>query len=170
VDPFKLQELVRTEASELFCVCDTIPVNCQAAVVLAMVHVAKAVEELIAMDGIDRIADRPLRDAEAQLLTINGWIQQHANEYSSLLDATDTAGMTTMLLNYMHAELVTKDAAYWDREAKHKRQIAELNALAAEKVTDLQRQLDAAHAAPMALNVTVVPGLPGTWSPSTEVR
>jgi hypothetical protein len=170
VDPIKLQELVRAEASDLFKVCDTIPVNCQAAVVLAMVHVAKAVEESLALDGIDCLADRPLRDAEAQLLSISGWIQQHADEYSSLLDATDTAGMTIMLLNYMHAELVAKDAAYWDREAKHKRTVDQLNTIAAEKVADLQRQLDAAHATPKALNVTVVPGLPGTWSPTVEVR
>jgi hypothetical protein len=31
-------------------------------------------------------------------------------------------------------------------------------------------EADRLNAAPMALNVTVVPGLPGTWSPSTEVR
>ncbi len=195
MDNLKLQELVRQEAGDLFDVCDGLPISCKQAVTLAMVHVAKAVEESLALDGIDCLADRPLRDAEAQLLRINDWLYGHVMDLDGLPATGDTATMAIEALEYMRAEIVTKDAA-WNPihrliagcpmdcyehgpdpasvvtglVASLRRQIAELNALAAEKVTDLQRQLDAAHATPKALNVTIVPGLPGTWNPNTEVR
>jgi hypothetical protein len=57
VDPLKLQELVRAEAGDLFDVCDTLPFHCKQAVLLSMVHVAKAVEESHALDGLGKPID-----------------------------------------------------------------------------------------------------------------
>ncbi len=141
MDNLKLQELVRTEAGDLFDVCDGLPISCKLAVTLAMVHVAKAVEELIAMDGIDRIADRPLRDAEGELIQIHQWLLDHGTKAIPAPGATTIASLTIDALN-----------ALWNAKC------------------DLLAQLDAAHATPKALNVTIVPGLPGTWNPNTEVR
>ncbi len=141
MDNLKLQELVRQEAGDLFDVCDGLPINCKQAVTLAMVHVAKAVEELIALDGIDRIADRPLRDAEGELIQIHQWLLDHGTKALPEPGSTTIASLTIDALD-----------ALWQARS------------------NLQRQLDAAHATPKALNVTIVPGLPGTWNPTTEVR
>ncbi len=162
MDNLKLQELVRQEAGDLFDVCDGLPIGCKQAVTLAMVHVAKAVEESIALNGIDRIADRPLRDAEAQLLKISDWLYRHADQLSGIYELGPTAAMVVSTLDYLWRELQVKDIAYTER-------VIELQGMTA-RLQDLQRQLDAAHAAPKALNVTIAPGLPGTWNPNTEVR
>jgi hypothetical protein len=131
MDPVRIQEIVREEAGHLLDVCNALPPDAVPAIMLAMVHTARAVQEAAELDGIDRIPSRALSDAETQLIQIARWIDQHAAGVQSSRTVADQVTAT-----------LDAQAVFIGRvEAENARNVRALETYK-ERNTLLQTQLD----------------------------